>query len=86
MVTAKSMNVTFQENGGSLVFFGNGRSVAASIAKPESTEIGHAIRFEPGLSRSSTGDWYLPYPLALAIQAFLDPDIRPNSRQIIFVW
>jgi S1-C subfamily serine protease len=53
MVTAKSTNVTFQENGGFLVFFGNGRSVAASIAKPESTEIGHAIRFKPGLTRSS---------------------------------
>jgi S1-C subfamily serine protease len=78
MVTAKSMSVTFQENGGSLVFFGNGRSVAVSIAKPENTEIGHVIRFEPGLTRSSAGEWYLPYPLALTIQAFLDPDIRPE--------
>jgi hypothetical protein len=83
MVTAKYVssqtNATFQENGGFLVFFGNGRSIAVSIEKPESTEIGHAINFKPGLTRSSTGEWYLPYPLALTIQAFLYPaSIRPE--------
>jgi hypothetical protein len=84
MVTAKSTNVTFQEQGGFLVFLGNGRSVSASIAKPESTDIGHwlgkeRIYLSPGLTRSSTGEWYLPYPLALTIQAFLYPSsIRPE--------
>ena len=83
MVTAKYVlsqtNATFQENGGFLVFFGNGRSVAASIGKPEYTEIGHAINFKPGITRSSTGEWYLPYPLALTIRAFLYPGfIRPK--------